>query len=132
VRTSVRITSQGHPTTRLRRAIATGNPLLVRAAAAELPHVELDDALAICLVLLDSEPERYEPSAIRWLGRLLLERRCRSLLHAEAIAANLAALRHPRSSRLAALELGELCREAGLKRAGALLELRSEQRRPGE
>ena len=88
------MTSQGSPHTRLRRAITTGNPLLVRAAAAELPHVALEDALAICLVLLDSEPEAYEPSAVRWAGRFLVERRCRSLRDAQAIAANLTALCH--------------------------------------
>ena len=124
------MTSQGSAHTRLQRALATGNPLLVRAAAAELPRVGLEDALAICLVLLDSEPERYEPGAVRWAGRFLLERRCRSLQDAEAIAANLAALRHPRRAPLAALELSELCREAGLTRAGALLETRSQRRRP--
>ena len=122
------MTSQGSPHSRLRRAIATGNPLLVRAAAAELPHVGLEDALGICLVLLDSEPEAYEPSAVRWAGRFLLERRCRSLQDAQAIAANLAALCHPHSARLAALELSEFCREAGLTRAGHLLETRSQQR----
>lgn len=102
----------------------------MRAAAAELPHVGLEDGLAICLVLLDSEPERYEPAAVRWLGRFLLERRCKSLPDAEVIAANLDALRQPRRARLAALELAELCRDARLQRAGTLLELRSDQPPP--
>ncbi len=45
----------------LQRAIATGNPLLVRSAAAELARpISLPDALSICLVLLRGERERYE------------------------------------------------------------------------
>jgi hypothetical protein len=83
-------------------------------------------------VLLDSEPGRYEPSAVRWLGRFLLKTRCRSLPDAEAIAANLAALRHPQRTQLAALELSQLLAHAGLDRAGALLERRSRPRPPGE
>lgn len=67
-------TSQDRPYARLHRAIAGGNPLLVRAAAAELPAVGLEDALAICLVLLESDPGAYEPAAVRSTGGVLLER----------------------------------------------------------
>ncbi len=73
------MSSQGRPYAALRRAIATGNPLLVRAAAAEVPEVGLEDALQICLVLLDSEPGSYEPAAVRFLGRVLLERAAHAL-----------------------------------------------------
>ena len=44
---------------RFLRALDVGNPTLVRAAAAELPQVGLEDALGICLVLLDGEPQTY-------------------------------------------------------------------------
>jgi hypothetical protein len=43
------VTSQGSAHARFRRALATGNPLLVRAAAAELGSISLADALSICL-----------------------------------------------------------------------------------
>ena len=45
----------------------------MRAAAAELPATNLDDALRICL-LLPADPSCYERVVIRWLGRLCLER----------------------------------------------------------
>jgi hypothetical protein len=54
--------------------LTRGNLTLVRAAAAELPSVNLEDALRICLLLRDADPSRYERAVIRWLGRLCLER----------------------------------------------------------
>ena len=68
------MTAQGSPTARFRRALATGNPNLVLDAAAELPRVSLEDALAVCVVLARERDPRYPRAAGRWLGRLLLER----------------------------------------------------------
>ena len=68
------VTSQGSPTARFRRALATGNATLVLEAAAELPKLGLDDALAVCLVLARERDPRYPRAAGRWLGRLILER----------------------------------------------------------
>ena len=48
---------------------------IIRAAAAELPAVNLDDALRVCLLLAAEEPEHLERAALRWLGRYCLERR---------------------------------------------------------
>jgi len=56
-------------------ALSTGNLMLVRAAAAELPSITLDDALTICVLLGDQEPHRYERATVRWLGRFCLEKR---------------------------------------------------------
>jgi hypothetical protein len=94
----------------------------VRAAVANLPGPPpRDDALTICLLLLDQEPERYERAAIRWLGRLLLERPAVSLRHAELAPAYLAALPDP-ARRDAAIEApGEFGRLVGLGRLGARL-----------
>ncbi len=58
-----------------RRALKTGNLLLIRAAAAELPTISLQDALDICLVVAEQEPELFERAALRWLARYCLERR---------------------------------------------------------
>ena len=81
----------------------------MRAAAADLPGLPpLEDALAICLLLLDPEPERYERASVRWLGRLLLERRAMSLRQVEFAAAYLAACRDPGRRDEAAEALGEL------------------------
>jgi hypothetical protein len=68
------VTSQGSPYTRFRRALATGNLLLIRAAAAELPHVSLDDALIVCVAIRDAKPEQYERAALRWIARYCVER----------------------------------------------------------
>src|SRR5881398_1637188 len=47
VRTSVRMTSQGHGYARFRRALESGNAHVALAAAAELCHVGLVDALSL-------------------------------------------------------------------------------------
>ena len=67
------MTSDGNPFSRFRRALETGNPALVTAAALELPRIALDDALRICLVLRGEDAARYERAAVRWLGRFALE-----------------------------------------------------------
>jgi hypothetical protein len=73
----------------------------------------------ICLLLLDQESDRYEPAAVRWLGRLLLEQRGVSLRHAEQAAAYLAAWADPARRHAASKALGELGRAVGLGRLGA-------------
>jgi hypothetical protein len=124
------VTSQGRPHARLRRALATGNPLLVRAAAAEMQTVGLEDALAICLVLLDSERGSYEPAAVRWLGRVLLEQPGLSLAAAETAAADLGALRERGRTQIAARSLSELCEQVGLGRAAEALRERPWEPQP--
>ena len=75
MRTCVRVTSQGGSYVRFKRALASGNLLLIRAAAAELPQAPpLPDALQICVLLRDAEPTVYERAVVRWLGRFCLER----------------------------------------------------------
>src|SRR4051812_16726148 len=75
MRTCVRMTAQGSPLTRLRRALEHRNPLLALATAAELPRVPLPEALAICLLLLETQPQRFEKAALRWHARLCREGR---------------------------------------------------------
>ena len=72
MRTSVRVTAQGRPYARLKRALATGNPNIALAAAAELPRVDLADALALCL-LLREDGERFERAVVRWHARFCME-----------------------------------------------------------
>lgn len=59
---------------RFQRALATGNLHLIRAAAAELPQVQLADALAVCMAIRDAEPQRFERAALRWLARFAVEK----------------------------------------------------------
>jgi hypothetical protein len=67
------MTSDGSAYVRFRRALEIGNELLGLAAARELPRIALDDALRICLVLRDGDPDRYQRAAVRWLARFALE-----------------------------------------------------------
>jgi hypothetical protein len=68
------VSIKGGSYARFRRALDTGNLTIVKAAAAELPTINLDDALRICALLRGADPSRYESAVIRWLGRLCLER----------------------------------------------------------
>ena len=96
----------------------------MRGAAADLLGLPpIEDALAICLLLLDQEPERYERASVRRLGRHLLERRAMSLRQAEFAAAYLAACRDPGRREEAAEALANLFgappRPNGAPRTGA-------------
>ena len=45
------VTTQGSPLTRLRRALAGGDLLAARTAAADLPHVGFDEAAALVALI---------------------------------------------------------------------------------
>ena len=114
------MTSEGGPYSIFRRALERGSLVGVRSAVANLPGPPpLEDALLICRLLLDQEPDKYERAALKWLGRLLLEQRGMSLRHAELAAAYLAAWADPARQDAAAEALGELGRAVGLGRLGA-------------
>jgi hypothetical protein len=116
------VTSDGSPHSRFERALRSGNPALVRAAAAELPSVRLDDALRVCLVLAAAEPHRYEPAAVRWLGRLLLELRGVTIAEGQLAAAGLAALARGREDLATLVAFQAFCRARGLVRAARALD----------
>lgn len=115
------MTSDGSPYARFRRALA--NPRTsagqIRAIAAELPRIGLEDALAILLALLDREPQSFSRTAARWGGRLMLERRL-PLIDAQLTLASLAALPGP-GARAGADALIELSDRYGLRRVDDLL-----------
>ena len=69
------MTSQGHPYSRFRRALLTGNVHLIDAAARELHHIALDDALRILVVLAERRDQRYDRAAARFAARVTTERR---------------------------------------------------------
>ncbi len=104
--------SDGSPYARFRRALETGNELLVLGTARELPQIALDDALRICLVLRDGDPARYERAAVRWLGRFALEARQVTIRDLRAAAGALDAL--PTRSAEAMERLQELCVACGV------------------
>jgi hypothetical protein len=55
-------------------------------AARELPHVDLTDALAVCIVIRTAEPARFERAALRWLARFCLELREATIAQVQAAA----------------------------------------------
>ena len=106
------MTSQGTPYGRFRRALQTGNLQLVRAAASELPVIRLDDALRVCLLIRDRDPDRYERAALRWVGRFALEASTATLADVRAAADALARL--PTAADDAMSDLQRLCVSHGL------------------
>jgi hypothetical protein len=69
------VTSDGSPYARFRRALANGQLPMVYAAAAELPRVDLEDALEVCVLMARAGHPAFERAAVRWVARLCLERR---------------------------------------------------------
>lgn len=65
---------KGSPYARFQRALRLGKLDQIRDAAAELPRVDLVDALHICLLMGAEDDERYARAAARWLARFALER----------------------------------------------------------
>lgn len=87
------MTAQGSAYTRFKRAIERKNLLGAEMTLREMRNVSLLEALDYLLLLAELRPERAEPAAIRWHGRLELE------------AANLSLL----ESQLALAALGNVC-----------------------
>lgn len=83
------------------------------AAARELPQVALDDALRICMVLRDGDPNRYERAAVRWLGRFALEGRDITIAELRLAADALDAL--PDQPSEAMEQLQALCLARGVR-----------------
>ncbi len=75
MRTCVRMTAKGSSYAWFRRCLARGDLAGVRAAAVELPVVDLTDALRICVLMAQQGDRRFERAAVRWLARLCVERR---------------------------------------------------------
>jgi hypothetical protein len=101
-------------------ALQTRNLNLVIAATAELPRVGLQDALQVCLLLRNGDPDRYERGAVRWAGRFALEGRDVDLEAIERATAALNALPHqPANSmeRLARFERGDMRQRVRAARA---------------
>ena len=98
------MTSQGHPYARLRRALATGNLTLIRAAAADVPRVELGDALTVCMAIRQHDHARFDRAALKWIARYCLERPTATLADVRAAAAAFEAMGHNPEGALAQLQ----------------------------
>ncbi|MDP9259244.1 MAG: hypothetical protein M3Q31_22210 [Actinomycetota bacterium] len=86
------MTAQGSPLTRLRRALAGGDLLAARTAAADLPHVDLDEAAALLVLIARKDQDKLDAAAVRFLGRACLERSLITLADAQLLTACLAQL----------------------------------------
>jgi hypothetical protein len=85
------MTSKGSVVGQLQRALAKRDLLAVRSLAGELPSVPLPLAAEITMLLLEREPESYQPAARRLLARLASERALplRQLVDVAALLAEL-------------------------------------------
>jgi len=97
------VTSQGSPYQRFRRALATGNPLLAWAACAELPRVELHDALALVLLLGHAGDPNFHRARSRWVAHYAQQTGC-DAIEAELLGASLTAVAGVRAVQPAACE----------------------------
>ena len=113
------VSVKGSPYARFQRALAQGQLDQIRDAAAELPQVELADALHICLIMSERDDERFARAAARWLARFALERPQVGL---EDLRRGVIALRAlPQEPSGARRALAGLCAEHGLTAAARLL-----------
>jgi hypothetical protein len=90
------------------------------SAARELPHVSLEDALELVLLIREKEPERYGRAAARWAARWSSELPGVDLGEAQLVQAALANLASE-GGRAGAGTLLALTRQRGLKRVEAVL-----------
>lgn len=93
-----------------RQALDAGDLARVRALASEMPRVQLEDALRICLLMRDQDG--YERAAVRWLGRFALEGRDVAIEDVQAAAAALDAL--PDRPDAAMERLAAVCTRCGV------------------
>lgn len=61
--------SPGSAHAQFRRSLDRGNLTSALAAARDLPTVSLADALELCLLAREKEPDRYGRAAVRWAAR---------------------------------------------------------------
>ena len=73
------------------------------ASAREFGKLDLADALELLKLIAEREPERYQRGAVRWLGRLMLERPGLSLAQAQLAMRALVALPSERATAIALL-----------------------------
>jgi hypothetical protein len=98
--------SSGSAYARFRLALDTGNLLAARAAATELKHVGLAEALELTLLILAKEPTRFRAAALRWHARYCGDNKV-TIEEATAVLGLLAMLEGRRAST-AARALAEL------------------------
>src|SRR4051794_25794148 len=85
---------KGSPHAHFQRAVERGNVIAAIAAARQLPQqIGLADALALCVLLAEADPERFTRAAARWHARYVFEVPCVGLEESQLVLAALAALK---------------------------------------
>ena len=87
------MTSQGTAHGRFERAIHRRHVQAAEMAAREMGGLSLTDALMLCELLANVDPQRYERAALRWVGRFI-EERLPPLTEVALAASALAELQH--------------------------------------
>jgi hypothetical protein len=75
-----------------RRSLKRGNLTSALSAARDLPHVSLEDALELVLLIREKDPERYGRAAARWAAWWASELPGVDLAEAQLVQAALARL----------------------------------------
>lgn len=101
------------------RALSSGNGRAAYSAAHSLPHIPLDDALRLTL-LLCGERELFERCASRWLALFAIEVKGLRISEQALAASALQAVRQ--GSATGAVSLAELCLERGREDLARVLE----------
>src|SRR4051812_46336446 len=94
------VTAQGSPATRFSRAIERRSLINAELAAREMAQVSLEDALALVALYAEQGEDRFERAAVRWLGRLFLEKPMPFGLAAQCVEL-VGQLRGPEAERIA-------------------------------
>jgi hypothetical protein len=114
------MTSSGSAYGRFRLALDNDNLLAARAAATELKHVGLAEALELTLLILAKEPTRFRATALRWHARYCGDNKA-SLEEATAVLGLLAMLDGRRAKPAAQALAGLLDSRTLLPAAEALM-----------
>jgi hypothetical protein len=85
-------TSQGHPRTIFRRALARGNLVLAEVTAREIGRVTIAEALELTALVARKQPYRYGRVAARWRCLYLEDHQNATLEDVALLVANLRSL----------------------------------------
>jgi len=94
------VTSEGSAGSRFARAVRFRNLFLAETAAFEMATLSLGEALALVVLYGEGQDDKFEKAAVRWLGRLLLEKPMPLSLAARCVEL-VAELRGPGADRAA-------------------------------
>jgi hypothetical protein len=86
------VQGKGSPHAHFQRAIERRHLTSAEAAARDLPRLSLADALALCVLMGDQDPEKFQRAGARWHARFVLEARAIGLLDSQLALAAVAAL----------------------------------------